>query len=230
LRSNPSGQRRSVFGSRRFQRCPRGKFGSSRRLTRFRGDRAGSSAAPSVSTAAGCASAWFASAMACASPSSDGVSMAEPVLLVRSTSAPGSGSRSFPNGPGVNSETGKGSAATLERSRSPQIDRSFAGLPRFFFTSTTKGRVGRFIDAFPGENRSHCRIRSSCTSVMTSGPPIPPQPRPPAAGSPQLSYLSSPSPHVASRRKRESGAGRSAARPGHRECRQGGPLARRTSP
>lgn len=182
FRSKPSDHRRRAFGSRRFQRCPRGNVGSPRRLTPFRGDRAGSSAAPSVSTLAGCGSAWFASAMACASPSSDGVSIEEPVLLVQSTSTIGSGSRSFPTGSRVPSGTGKVSAATVERSRSPQIDRGFAGLPRLFFTSTTKGRVGRFIIAFPGENRSHCRIRSSSTSVTSSGPPIPPSPRPPAAG------------------------------------------------
>lgn len=54
----------------------------------------------------------------------------------------GSGSRSFAAGSRVSSETAKGLAATAERPRSPQIDRRFARLPRFFFTSTTKGRVG----------------------------------------------------------------------------------------
>lgn len=145
----PSDHRRRAFGSRRFQRCPRGNVGSSRLPTRFRGDRTGSSAAPSVPAAVGCSSVWFESAMACASPFSDGVPMAEPVSLAQSTSTAGSGSRSFPAGLETNSVTTGGSAAKAKRSRSPQIDCRFAGLPRFFFTSTTKGRVGRFIDAFP---------------------------------------------------------------------------------
>jgi len=80
--------------------------------------------------------------------------MAEPALRARSTLTAGAGS--FPTGSEVNSVAAKGSAAKAERSRSPQIDRGFAGLPRFFFTSTTKGRVGRFIVTFLGENRSFC--------------------------------------------------------------------------
>lgn len=178
----PSGHRRRAFGNRRFQRCPRGKFGSPRRLTRFRGDRAGSSAAASVSAAVGCSSAWFALARTCTSPFFDGVSIAKTVPLARSTSTAGSGSRSFPARSEINAVAANVLSLGTERSRSPQIDRCFAGPPRFFFTSTTKGRVGLFIDAFPGENRSHCRIQSSFTSATSSGPPIPLQPGPPAAG------------------------------------------------
>lgn len=176
----PPGHRRRAFGSRRFQRCPRGNARSPRRLTRFRADRAGLSAASSVSAAVGCGSAWFASAIACVSSSSDGVPVATPAPLARSTSTAASGS--FPARSEINSVAANVSSLRTERSISPQIDRCFAGPPRFFFTSTTKGRVGLFIDAFPGENRSHRRIQSSFSSATSSGPPIPLQPGPPAAG------------------------------------------------
>lgn len=175
------GHRRRAFGSRRFQRCPRGNVGSPPRLTRFRDDRAGPSAPPSVSAAVGCSSAWFASSIVCASSSSDGFSVAKPVSLARSTSTAGSGSRSFPAGSEINAVTANVSSLGTEKSRSPQIDRCFTGPPRFFLTSTTKGRVGLFIDAFPGKNRSYCRIQPSFTAVTRSGPPIPPWPRPRAA-------------------------------------------------